>query len=127
MMRKIEFIAHSRALSFSMASVFGGLTILLIMHFVFSMEQSAITFGFVFLGAIFQHIATVRRCESNLAADAEEVYLFGIPAALRHQKTLAGRPYIRVTSLTNSGYHRVKVFESWVSEEDWQFMLKRCT
>lgn len=127
MKRKIEFIVHSRALWSSMSAVFGGLGVLLILDFVLSMEQSAITYGFVFVGAVFQYIASVRKCESNLSMDSDQVYLFGIPAALRHQKSILGRPYIRVTSLTKSGYHRVKVFESWVSEDDWQFMLNRCT
>lgn len=127
MMRKIEFIVHSRALSSSMSAVSGDLGVLLIFEFVFSLEQSAITYGFVFIGAVFQYISTMRRCESNLAMDDDRVYLFGIPAALRHQKSILGRPYIRVTSLTKNGYHRIKVFESWVSEEDWNFMLHRCT
>ncbi|MGD8117928.1 hypothetical protein [Vibrio sp. TRT 29B02] len=127
MMRKIKFIAHSRALSFSLSSAFGGASILLIMDFAFSMEQSLIAYGFVLVGAIIQYISTKRKCDSNLTVDAQEVYLFGIPAALRHQKSIVGRPYIRVTSLTQKGYHRVKVFESWVSEQDWQFMLARCT
>ncbi|NRF25716.1 hypothetical protein HRJ45_11115 [Vibrio coralliilyticus] len=127
MMRKIEFIAHSRALSFSVSSVIGGLSILLMMRFIFFMEHSVITYGFVFVGAIFQYFTTIRECESNLAMDTEEVYLFGIPAALRYQKSITGRPYIRVTSMTKSGYYRVKVYESWVSEQDWQCMLGKCT
>ena len=127
MMREIEFIAHSRALSYCLSSVFGGVAVLLTVDFVFSMEQSAITYGFVLVGAAIQYFSTKRKCDSNLTADDDEVYLFSIPAALRYQKSLTGRPYIRVTSLTQKGYHRVKVFESWVSEQDWQFMLSRCT
>ncbi|TFH89211.1 hypothetical protein [Vibrio ouci] len=127
MMRQIEFIAHSRALSFSLSSAFGGVAVLFIMDFVFSVEQSAITYAFVLVGSVIQYISTKRRCESNLTADADEVYLFRIPAALRYQKSITGRRYIRITSLTKKGYHRVKVFESWVSKQDWQFMLDRCT
>ncbi|WP_025527106.1 hypothetical protein [Vibrio parahaemolyticus] len=126
-MREIEFIAHSRAVSYCLSSVLGGMGVLLTLDFVFSMGQSAITYGFVLLGAAIQYFSTKRQCDSNLTADDEEVYLFNIPAALRYQKSLTGRPYIRVTSLTQKGYHRVKVFESWVSEQDWQFMLARCT
>ena len=127
MMRKIEFIGHTRALSLSMSSVLGGVVMLLIMQFIFSIDQNAFTYGAVVVGAIFRYKATVRKCESNLSTDSEEVYLFGIPAALRYQKSIFGRRYIRVTSLTSNGYHRVKVFELWVSESDWQFMLKKCT
>ncbi|MEZ8102554.1 hypothetical protein [Vibrio bivalvicida] len=36
MMRKIEFIAHSRALSLCLSSAFGGVAIILIMDFVLS-------------------------------------------------------------------------------------------
>lgn len=126
-MRKIEFIAHSRALSYCLSSAFGGVGVILTVEFVFSMEQSAITYGFVLVGAAIQYFATKRACDSNLTADDEDVYLFSIPAALRYQKSLTGRPYIRVTSLTDKGYHRVKVFKSWVSEQDWQFMLVRST
>lgn len=127
MKRKIEFIAHSRALSCSVSSMIGGVVTLVIMQLVFLWEQSVVAYGFVVVGAISQYVATVRKCESNLTADTDEVYLFGIPAALRYQRTILGRSYIRVTSLTKSGYHRVKVFESWVSEHDWQFMLDRCS
>ena len=126
-MREIEFIAHSRALSYCLSSAFGGVGVLLTVEFVFSMEQSAITYGFVLVGAAIQYFSTKRGCDSNLTADDEDVYLFSIPAALRYQKALAGRPYIRVTSLTHKGYHRVKVYKSWVSEQDWQFMLVRST
>ncbi|WP_165311479.1 hypothetical protein [Vibrio ziniensis] len=127
MMRKIEFIGHARALSLSMSSVFGGVAMLLIMQFIFSIDQNAFTYGAVIVGAIFQYKTTVWKCESNLSADNDEIYLFGIPAALRYQKSILGRRYIRVTSLTSSGYHRVKVYEPWVSKSDWQIMLKKCT
>lgn len=127
MKRKIEFVKHPHALSVCKSSVIVGIAVLLVLQFVFSLEQSAFTYGGVIVGAIFQYIAIMRKTESNLTVDTTDVYLFGIPAALRCQKSILGKPYIRVTSLTRHGYHRVKVYEDWVTECDWQFMLTKCS
>ncbi|EOD5343924.1 hypothetical protein ACJXWG_004520 [Vibrio parahaemolyticus] len=127
MMRKIEFLGYPKALSQSISAVIGGVLMLLVMQFVFSIEQSFIAYGAVVVGAIFQYIGALRKSESNLTTDTEEIYLFGIPAALRHQRSILGRRYIRITSLTPKGYHRVRVLESWVSKSDWQLMLGKCT
>nr|WP_321384466.1 hypothetical protein [uncultured Vibrio sp.] len=56
MMRKIEFIGYPRALSQSISAVIGGVLVLLVMQFIFSIEQSLITYGAVLVGAIFQYI-----------------------------------------------------------------------
>ncbi|AGR00020.1 hypothetical protein MW374_004684 [Vibrio parahaemolyticus] len=127
MMRKIEFMGYPKALSQSISAVTGGVLVLLVMQFIFSIEQSFIAYGAVLVGAIFQYIGALRKSESNLTTDTKEIYLFGIPAALRHQRSILGRRYIRITSLTPKGYHRVKVLESWVSKSDWQLMLGKCT
>ena len=127
MMRKIEFIGYPRALSQSVSAVIGGVLVLLVMQFIFSIEQSLITYGAVLVGTIFQYIGALRKSESNLTTDTEEIYLFGIPAALRYQRSILGRRYIRITSLTPKGYHRVRVLESWVSKSDWRLMLEKCT
>ncbi|MCR9473037.1 hypothetical protein NB502_14345 [Vibrio diabolicus] len=126
-MRKIEFMGFPRALSMSVASLFGGVSVLLVMQFAFSIEQNLFTYGAVLVGAIFQYVGTVKRSESNLTTDNDDIYLFGIPAALRYQSSIGGKRYIRITSLTSNGYHRVKVYESWVSKNDWQLMLEKCT
>ncbi|TOG57812.1 hypothetical protein [Vibrio parahaemolyticus] len=126
MMRKIEFMGYPKALSQSISAVTGVL-VLLVMQFIFSIEQSFIAYGAVLVGSIFQYIGALRKSESNLTTDTKEIYLFGISAALRHQRSILGRRYIRITSLTPKGYYRVKVLESWVSKSDWQLMLGKCT
>ncbi len=127
MMRRIKFNSQKRAITLSMQSVFVGVVLLAIAQLVFSIEQNTVTYGFVIIGAVLDYVVTVRKCESNLSVDDDEVYLFGIPAALRYQKSIFGRRYIRITSMTVKGYHRTKVYRHWVSEGDWQFMLARCT
>ncbi len=127
MMRRINFIGKKRAVTLSVQSVFVGVVLLAIAQFVFSFEQSAFTYGLVIIGAVLDYVMTARKCNSNLSTDDEEIYLFGIPAALRYQKSLLGRQYIRITSMTDKGYHRIKVYKPWVSASDWQFMLARCT
>jgi hypothetical protein len=126
-MRKIEFMGFPRAFSMSVASLFGGISVLLVMQFVFSIDQNLFTYGAVLVGAIFQYLGTVKQSESNLTTDNDDIYLFGIPAALRYQKSILGKRYIRITSLTSNGYHRVKVYEPRVSKSDWELMLGKCT
>ncbi|WP_413113450.1 hypothetical protein [Thaumasiovibrio sp. DFM-14] len=126
-MREIKFMGFPRALSMSMASLFAGISALLVMQFVFSVEQNLFTYGAVLVGAIFQYVGTMKKSESNLTTDNADIYLFGIPAALRYQRSIWGKRYIRITSLTSNGYHRVKVYEPWVSKSDWQLMLEKCT
>lgn len=127
MKRTIEFVGLQRAWKMGLSSLVGGVTAVLVVHFVFSNEQSAVAYASAFLVSVFQVLITIRNNESHLTADNEDVYLYDIPAALRYQKSLLGKPYIRVTSLTQTGYHRKRVFQSWISEEDWHFMLNKCT
>ncbi|NUW72332.1 hypothetical protein HOP38_07370 [Vibrio mediterranei] len=127
MKRTIEFVGLHRAWKMGLSSLVGGVTAVLVVHFVFSNKQSAMAYASVLFGAVFQVLITIRNNESHLTADNEDVYLYDIPAALRYQKSLLGKPYIRVTSLTQTGYHRKRVFQSWISEEDWDFMLNKCT
>ena len=44
-MRKIEFLGFPRALSMSLASLFGGTSVLLVMQFGFSVDQNLFTYG----------------------------------------------------------------------------------
>ncbi|WP_051868191.1 hypothetical protein [Vibrio sp. ER1A] len=127
MKRTIEFVGLQRAWKMGLSSLVGGVTAVLVVHFVFSNEQSVVAYASAFFGAVFQVLVTIRNNESHLTADDEDVYLYDISAALRYQKSLLGKPYIRVTSLTQTGYHRKRVFQSWISEEDWHFMLNKCT
>ncbi|GAL31251.1 hypothetical protein JCM19239_3149 [Vibrio variabilis] len=65
MKRKIEFVKHPHALSVCKSSVIVGIAVLLVLQFVFSLEQSAFTYGGVIVGAIFQYIAIMRKTEKQ--------------------------------------------------------------
>lgn len=128
-MRKIHFVNNKPYyFDLSTSSLIGGAIALVAFLVSFSNDHVYLTYATIVFGLVFQHWSPKKPKTSHLATDGDEIYLHGIPAALRKKTPLFGQPCIRITSLTaNNGYYRIRVYKNWVAEVDWQLMLKECS
>ncbi|WP_047047050.1 hypothetical protein [Vibrio mexicanus] len=126
-MRKIQFKKRARSLSAAIISAIVGFGFVLSSQIFFSHEQGFVAYALVVLNSSYQYFANRKNNDSKLTTDANDIYLHGIPAALKHRFPIIGFPHIRVTSLTKNGYYRVRVYRNYVSKEDWQLLLSMCS
>ncbi|WP_295891824.1 hypothetical protein [uncultured Vibrio sp.] len=132
MRKKIEFNRHAQSISkgiYSLGGTFIGCVVAMVVFkdefHLFSLLLpiiiTIVQYGFIRIGVIRQD------SNSRLTVRDGDIYLHGLIAALRYRNPTLGRPYIRVTSITKSGYYRIKVYQSWVTPEEWQLLLSQCT
>ncbi len=65
--------------------------------------------------------------KSHLSVVDETVYLHQLAADLKYKQSLFGYSYIQVTSLTKSGYHRLKIKQNEIASDDWDYLFNRCS
>lgn len=128
-MKKIHFVDNKPYyFDLSTSSLIGGAIALVAFLVSFSNDHVYLTYATIVFGLVFQHLFPKKPKKSHLATDGDEIYLHGIPAALRKKTPIFSQPCIRITSLTaNNGYYRIRVYKNWVTEDDWQLMLKECS
>ncbi|MEZ9232308.1 hypothetical protein AB4259_14620 [Vibrio amylolyticus] len=132
MRKKIEFNKQAQAISNSafvlIGTCIGGIITLFFFHQELNFASLLLPFIFT-VAQYFMGRAGLLKQDNNsrLTVRDGEIYLHGLIAALRYKEPLLGRPYIRVTSLTKNGYYRIKVYQSWVTDEEWQLLLRECT
>ncbi len=65
--------------------------------------------------------------DSNMTLEGEEVFLHGIKANLELKSWFFLGKYVQVTSLTKTGYHRLRVMKHQVKLNEWERLLALCT
>ncbi|MCK6265018.1 hypothetical protein KP803_17200 [Vibrio sp. ZSDE26] len=127
MKRKIQFNTKKQRLMGIYLSIGGALFGLFLYQVAFTTELNYMSFVYPFLAGISHFFADKNGADKRLTIDNGEFYLHGLIAALRYRRPLLWRPHVRVTSLTKSGYYRIRVYKGDVSEEDWRLLVSECT
>ncbi|WP_032802360.1 hypothetical protein [Vibrio sp. HENC-03] len=65
--------------------------------------------------------------ESNLKFAAQKVLFMGQPASLKYKKLPIVGPSILIRSSSSDGKFRTRVYRHWVSSQDWEELVSRCT
>ncbi len=128
MNRKIEFISTPThfwkevLIAISIFTVFST-----IMSLAFDTERSLSTYAIT--GVVLTVITMMgnRGKKSHLSVIEENIYLHQLPAELKYKQSLFGYSYIQVTSLTKSGYHRLKIKQNEIASDDWDYLFNRCS
>lgn len=101
--------------------------VILISHLVFNFEFSIVSTATYLIVVTLSTLLSRRPRSSNVFLEDEEIFLHGISANLEFKKWILGSKYIQITSLTKTGYHRLKIRKHQVSQSDWERLLARCT
>ncbi|SON49173.1 hypothetical protein [Vibrio tapetis] len=98
-----------------------------IFHLGFNMEISIVSTATYLIVVTLVTLLSRGTRDSNVVWEGEEVLLHGIRANLELKKWILGSQYIQITSLTKTGYHRLRVEKHQVNQSDWERLLAKCT
>lgn len=127
MKREIPFSNDVWSLKDILTMLAGFITLTVVLNFIFdtytSIESLVITS--VIMIAVYSISARFRK--SHLSVSDGQVYLYQLPATLKYKSSIFGKPYIQITSLTESGYHRLNIKQHEITPKDWTFLFNQCS
>ncbi|MGF1720908.1 hypothetical protein L4D20_12795 [Vibrio kyushuensis] len=127
MKRKIQFNKRNQSINNVCMTIGGAFLGLFIVKLILSSELNHMSYIYPFLAGLGQFWGGKKVANKRLSIENDEFYLHGLIAALRYRRPTIWRSHVRVTSLTKTGYYRIRVYENEVSENDWKLLLSKCT